>query len=641
MSAWRTLLWGAIAILLAAFAADAASARLRTTPGWWDPDGVGTGYDWHYRVPVSIAAGTAANAQIVVNVNFNSLLSQMGVSGTFDRNSPRVVNAAGALVPVQEYNYMIYNGATNSVAGQGEVRFLLDTTAAATTTYYIYFDISQNGAKNANPQTPINGNFEQGTSAAGVQSPTNWTGATAVANFQAQVRPSESVSVTPDFGGAAITTDGTPNTGSNSYLIGYRNSTPADPGTNNAAGATLKRTITVPASNPGNLVFRYRPEGWDSVSYDYLIVDVLNSGGTVLATLVGPTTTANPTTAAAYNLYPPSPNYDVGGNGISNGNSGYGAYNYIDCDTNGNHYDGMTGTCGAQVWYTVTQSLAAWAGQTITLRFRTFSVSSYQSWYSIDDVEWSVNTVTPGTPQGFGVQISAPAANTNFVPGATIPLTVQVDAKPTAATNPVTVNLYDNTGALKAGPAVLTGSGATYTGSIIIPNGSAPASGWMLRALGLDASTSTVGATNGLVHISGQPNTPLSMADFWNIDESSINVVAAPLSVTKLVTVLSDPINGTTSPKNIPGATEHYCITLSNTGTMPATNVGANDPLPTNVTFVAGSLLGGTTCANAAATPPTGMSVTYAATPAPTISSTISSLAAGSSAAIVYNTTIN
>ncbi|MEQ8412293.1 MAG: proprotein convertase P-domain-containing protein [Erythrobacter sp.] len=44
----------------------------------------------------------------------------------------------------------------------------------------------------------------------------------------------------------------------------------------------------------------------------------------------------------------------------------------------------------------------------------------------------------------------------------------------------------------------------------------------------------------------------------------------ARLSVTKVSSVISDPVNGTTDPKAIPGALVEYLITVSNTGTDPA-----------------------------------------------------------------------
>lgn len=71
------------------------------------------------------------------------------------------------------------------------------------------------------------------------------------------------------------------------------------------------------------------------------------------------------------------------------------------------------------------------------------------------------------------------------------------------------------------------------------------------------------------------------------------------LAITKTSTVLSDPVNGSTNPKAIPGAVVAYCVTVSNTGTVAAATVIATDTLPADVTFVAGSLRSGASCAGA------------------------------------------
>ena len=66
-------------------------------------------------------------------------------------------------------------------------------------------------------------------------------------------------------------------------------------------------------------------------------------------------------------------------------------------------------------------------------------------------------------------------------------------------------------------------------------------------------------------------------------------VLAAALTISKLSTVISDPVNGTTNPKLIPGATIEYCIVVSNAaGSAAATSVAISDPLPTTVTYSSG-----------------------------------------------------
>lgn len=70
-------------------------------------------------------------------------------------------------------------------------------------------------------------------------------------------------------------------------------------------------------------------------------------------------------------------------------------------------------------------------------------------------------------------------------------------------------------------------------------------------------------------------------------DSDQYAVQSAALSVQKTSAVVSDPFNGTTDPKAIPGATVEYTITLANSGTVNAAGVSIGDTLPANTTFVA------------------------------------------------------
>jgi uncharacterized repeat protein (TIGR01451 family) len=63
-------------------------------------------------------------------------------------------------------------------------------------------------------------------------------------------------------------------------------------------------------------------------------------------------------------------------------------------------------------------------------------------------------------------------------------------------------------------------------------------------------------------------------------------VSAAGIAVTKSTAIYSDPFNGTTEPKAIPGAVITYTVTVSNAaGGSQATNVTITDIMPANVTF--------------------------------------------------------
>lgn len=143
------------------------AAATQRSPSWWDPDGVGSGSDWHYRVPVTLPSTSSINSTAKVDIDFAALMTQLGISGTFDANSVRVVRPGGTIATVQEYNDTIYAGATDSNASRGEVRWIVEDSG--TQTYYVYFDVTANGAKSANAQTPIDGNFERGSS--GTQPP--------------------------------------------------------------------------------------------------------------------------------------------------------------------------------------------------------------------------------------------------------------------------------------------------------------------------------------------------------------------------------------------------------------------------------------------------------------------------------------
>jgi len=67
-------------------------------------------------------------------------------------------------------------------------------------------------------------------------------------------------------------------------------------------------------------------------------------------------------------------------------------------------------------------------------------------------------------------------------------------------------------------------------------------------------------------------------------------VVTATIAVVKSSTVISDPVNGTSNPKALPGAVIQYCLVVNNTGSASATGVTLSDAIPSNTTYVAGSI---------------------------------------------------
>ncbi|MBN8500035.1 MAG: hypothetical protein J0M19_02650 [Sphingomonadales bacterium] len=117
-------------------------------------------------------------------------------------------------------------------------------------------------------------------------------------------------------------------------------------------------------------------------------------------------------------------------------------------------------------------------------------------------------------------------------------------------------------------------------------------------------------------------------------------VFTATLTVLKTSTIISDPLNGTTNPKMIPGATIEYCISVSNAaGGADATNVAVSDPLPGQITYDAGYgiKLNGTVVSGNCQTDGTAGG-TFSSN---TVNGTIASLPAGSTKTVLFRATIN
>lgn len=590
LSLWLYALAASLAI------ATPARADLRSNPVWYDQNAVGTAPDWHFRAAINVPAGASVNSTIRVDIDLATIAGSLGALGTLDLNSFRIVRPNGTLAAQQEFSDTIFaNGTDATNNNRGEIRFILEDPGPAT--YWIYFDSIGNGPKPPNPQPRIGGNFE--ASSSGTTQPSGWNAPTGTGILDAQVRPAETVSVTTDGPGAnplTKSTDGNPLTGAFSYLIGARSA-------NETAGLTSTRTITrtinVPATNPGNFTIRWRPEGWDSSVFDFLTVDLI---GTTTVQVVGPT-------YGNYATAPFSPN--VGPGLISASTAGYGNYNHFDLTTSGTHTLGMTQTAESEVWFTRSVSLAAFAGQTITLSITSTHVEEFRTWFHIDDIEWSVVSATVSTAQGFGVNITAPT--TPIAPNQPLMIRAIVDATPTAPTNPVTANIYDNSGTLVKSGITLFNDGTrgdAIAGDALWANdGSDPASptiaatanmtNWQVRVFARDSSTSLIGAQNGLLRGPGSGAAAETQANFWNIDEQTYSVEGAALSVTKTSALISDPTNGALNPKAIPGAVVRYCITIANAGPATASQVNATDTLPASLLYVSGSMRSGGSCETA------------------------------------------
>jgi uncharacterized repeat protein (TIGR01451 family) len=158
-----------------------------------------------------------------------------------------------------------------------------------------------------------------------------------------------------------------------------------------------------------------------------------------------------------------------------------------------------------------------------------------------------------------------------------------------------------------------------------------------------------IDAAGDFSSVSGGNGSPDSAADTASNGQfgatNVYQVGSAVLTVTKTATVLSDPINGTSNPKAIPGAVVQYTITVVNSGSQSATSVVITDPIPTNTTYKAGTIV---QTLNGVATPQTdakdGDNSDYNVTTAGAITSTFPSLGTSGTSAtgiVTFDITIN
>jgi uncharacterized repeat protein (TIGR01451 family) len=113
--------------------------------------------------------------------------------------------------------------------------------------------------------------------------------------------------------------------------------------------------------------------------------------------------------------------------------------------------------------------------------------------------------------------------------------------------------------------------------------------------------TAALTPTIARLRYSSRTNAPSNgLWGFGEVEDYEFTILNAQLVAAKTSFVVSDPVNGTTNQKAIPGATVRYCILTTNTGSATAENVAAMDTLPGNVTFIPGTMRSGTTCAGAA-----------------------------------------
>jgi uncharacterized repeat protein (TIGR01451 family) len=153
-------------------------------------------------------------------------------------------------------------------------------------------------------------------------------------------------------------------------------------------------------------------------------------------------------------------------------------------------------------------------------------------------------------------------------------------------------------------------------------------------------------AATGAISFNFVPGGGAASDDFQVDNVTLYTCQPANLSVSKISLVLSDGVS-TANFKAIPGATVQYCITISNLGTITASDLAISDLVPANMTYVPGTLYTGAGCGSATTpeddnatdadeTDPNGASVSGS-----TVTGTSTTLAGGSNLSLVFNTTID
>ncbi len=265
---------------------------------------------------------------------------------------------------------------------------------------------------------------------------------------------------------------------------------------------------------------------------------------------------------------------------------------------------GTTSGGGNGPFTSATVSLASGLPLTLSEVMAAGSVSplaSYSGRLTCTNTNASSATPLPNnlatTSYSFGPLAYGDAINCNFI---NTPLPRLRLAKALGGTRVFTGDQFImniNTGATTVATTTTTGTGAT------VANASTPAFlGTVGTSYGFDEIAS--GTTNLTYYTSGMACTNAFGASTTVLptviggtvspalgDNISCTITNNPkpnkanLTITKTSTLISDPINGATNPKMIPGAIVEYAISVTNTGTGPvdANTITIIDPIPTTL----------------------------------------------------------
>jgi plastocyanin len=130
--------------LTPSYALPASANPAAVAADWWDAG-------WRFRVPITVNANGYARTDkpVEVDLNFTTLLGELGQSGSFDPNSIRVVEVAsgGGLIPNIPYQFDRANNYNKNSNASGVLVFLMNgaTGANASRTFHLYFELESAG----------------------------------------------------------------------------------------------------------------------------------------------------------------------------------------------------------------------------------------------------------------------------------------------------------------------------------------------------------------------------------------------------------------------------------------------------------------------------------------------------------------
>lgn len=160
---------------------------------------------------------------------------------------------------------------------------------------------------------------------------------------------------------------------------------------------------------------------------------------------------------------------------------------------------------------------------------------------------------------------------------------------------------------IRAGTASIASTTTTGTGTTVTNGSTAQtqvAAGTAYSFAETAAGTTTLGqyvATLGCTNAATGSSTTLPNTMSGTVTPAAGDIITctitntkiaanATLTATKFSTLISDPVNGTTNPKMIPGARLTYTISISNSGPLPvdSSTIFILDPLPSGIAYDGG-----------------------------------------------------